>query len=64
MRAGLRLHGGPAFRLKRTCLKWSQVLVGEMPRGWWRARELGKTYYRSLNELIKEKRQESEEEMV
>ncbi len=41
-----------------------QVLAGEMPRGWWRARELGETYYRSLGELTKEKRQEAEEEMV
>ena len=42
----------------------SQVLVGEMSRGWWRAKELGKTYYRSLNELIEANRQESEEEMA
>ena len=50
--------------LKKNMFEVSQVLVGEMSRGWWRARELGKTYYRSLNELIEAKRQESEEEMV
>ena len=49
--------------LKKNMFEVIQVLAGEMPRGWWRARELGKTYYRSLNELIKEKRREAEEEM-
>ncbi len=50
--------------LKKNMFEVVQVLVGEMSRGWWRARELGKTYYRSLNELIKAKRQDSEEEMI
>jgi hypothetical protein len=49
--------------LKRNMFEVTQVLTGKMPRGWWRARELGKTYYRSLDEFIKEKRREAEEEM-
>lgn len=50
--------------LKKNMFEVAQVLVGEMSRGWWRARALGKTYYRSLNELIEANRQESEEELV
>ena len=50
--------------LKKNMFEVAQVLVGEMSRGWWRARESGKTYYRSLNELIEANRQESEEELV
>ena len=30
----------------------AQVVAGRMPRGWYRARELGKTYYPSLKELV------------
>lgn len=41
--------------LKRNIFEVSQVLVGKMPKGWWRARELGKTYHRSLSALIKHK---------
>lgn len=43
--------------LKRNMFEVSQVLVGEMSRGWWRARNLGKTYYPSLGELARSKRQ-------
>jgi len=50
--------------LKKNMFEVVQVLVGEMPRGWWRARELGKTYYRSLGELVKTKRREAAEEMA
>jgi hypothetical protein len=49
--------------LKKNMFEVVQVLTGEMSRAWWRARELGKTYYRSLEELIREKRQEVEEEI-
>ncbi len=34
--------------LKRDMFEIAQVLVGRMSRAWWRARELGKTYYPSL----------------
>jgi hypothetical protein len=49
--------------LKRNVFEVTQVLTGKMPRGWWLAWESGKTYYRSLEELISEKRREIEEEM-
>ena len=39
-----------------------QVLVGKMSCGWWRARELGKTYYPSLAHLAKANKSEVEEE--
>ncbi len=34
--------------LKRNMFEITQVVVGQMSRAWWRARELGKTYYPSL----------------
>jgi hypothetical protein len=34
--------------LKRNLLEMRQVVVGRMSRGWYRARNLGKTYYPSL----------------
>lgn len=49
--------------LKKNMFEVVQVLTGEMPRGWWRAREMGKTYYRSLKELSLAKRREAEEGM-
>jgi hypothetical protein len=49
--------------LKKNIFEVVQVLSGEMSSGWWRARELGKKYYRSLDKLIREKRQEAEEEI-
>lgn len=48
--------------LKKNMFEVTQVLVGKKSRAWWRARELGKTYYPSLAELIKSKRREAEEE--
>lgn len=50
--------------LRKNMFEVVEVLVGEMPRGWWRARKTGKIYYRSLNELIQAKRHESEEDLV
>jgi len=41
--------------LKRNMFEIALILVGEMSRGWWRARELGKDYYPSLAELTKSK---------
>ncbi len=37
--------------LKRNIHEMKQCVVGTMPRGWYRARDLGKTYYRSLAQL-------------
>jgi len=48
--------------LKKNMFEIPQVLVGKMSRGWWRARELGKTYYPSLAQLAMEKKAETEEE--
>jgi hypothetical protein len=47
--------------LKRNIFEVVQVLVGEMPRAWWRARELGKTYYPSLAEMAAAKKRRAEE---
>jgi hypothetical protein len=48
--------------LKKNMFEISQVLVGKMSRGWWRARDLGKTYYPSLAHLAKANKSEAEEE--
>ena len=37
--------------LKKNMFEIAQVLTGRMSRAWWRARELGKTYYPSLRVL-------------
>jgi|SRR5580704_4917960 hypothetical protein len=42
--------------LRKNIFEVEQVLVGEMPRSWYRARELGKTYYPSLGALVAERR--------
>jgi hypothetical protein len=39
--------------LKKNLFEVPQVLVGNMPAAWWRAREQGKSYYRSLGELAR-----------
>lgn len=47
--------------LRQNLFELSNAWVGEMPRGWWRARRTGKTYYRSLGELVAERRREVED---
>jgi hypothetical protein len=47
--------------LKKNIFEIPQALAGKMSRGWWRARELGKTYYPSLAHLAKANRSEAEE---
>jgi hypothetical protein len=42
----------------------AQIVVGRMPRGWYRARELGKTYYPSLKDLVNTRRTEREESIA
>jgi hypothetical protein len=39
--------------LKRNVFELAECLVGRRPRGWWRARQLGKTYYPSLDDLVR-----------
>ncbi|SJM93104.1 DUF2169 family type VI secretion system accessory protein [Crenothrix polyspora] len=48
--------------LKKNMFEIPQVLVGKMSPGWWRARELGKTYYPSLAHLAKANKAAAEEE--
>ena len=45
--------------LKRNMFEVEQVLVGEMPRSWHRARELGKTYYPSLGAMVAAKKEDA-----
>jgi hypothetical protein len=40
----------------------AQVLVGDMSRAWWRARELGKDYHPGLASLVRSKHQPAESE--
>jgi len=48
--------------LKKNIFEIPQVLAGKMSRGWWRARELGKTYYPSLAHLARANKADVEEE--
>ncbi|MGD9249004.1 MAG: DUF2169 domain-containing protein, partial [Desulfobacteraceae bacterium] len=48
--------------LKKNIFEISQVLIGRKSRGWWRARELGKTYYPSLAHVVRDQQTESNEE--
>ena len=47
--------------LRKNIFEVAQVIVGRMPSGWYRARELGKTWYPSLKDLIDERRAQREE---
>jgi hypothetical protein len=47
--------------LRRNMFEVAQVIAGRMPRGWYRARKLGKTYYPSLQELVNLRRAERAE---
>ncbi|MEO2036898.1 MAG: DUF2169 domain-containing protein [Planctomycetaceae bacterium] len=40
--------------LRQNMFEVNMVVAGKMPRGWYRARKLGKTYYSNLNELVLE----------
>ena len=48
--------------LKKNMFEIPQVLVGRKTRAWWRARDLGKDYYPSLDHLIRSSRAVEEEE--
>jgi len=48
--------------LKKNIFEIPQILVGKKSHAWWRARELGKTYYPSLAHLAMDKKAETEEE--
>ena len=47
-----------ALPLRKNMFEVAQVVAGRMPRGWYRARELGKTYYPSLKALVDARRAE------
>jgi hypothetical protein len=47
--------------LRRNMFEVAQIVAGRMPRGWYRARALGKTYYPSLKALVDARRAEREE---
>lgn len=44
--------------LRKNIFEVAQAVVGRMPRAWYRARELGKTYYPSLKALVDQRRAE------
>ncbi|MEW8692972.1 MAG: DUF2169 domain-containing protein [Candidatus Thiodiazotropha endolucinida] len=48
--------------LKKNIFEISQILIGRKTKGWWRARELGKTYYPSLAHVVRDKQSQSAEE--
>ena len=48
--------------IRRDIFEFTEILVGEMPRAWWRARETGKTWYPSLAHLVDTRRRETLEE--
>jgi hypothetical protein len=47
--------------LRRNVFELAEVRVGRMSRAWWRARELGKTYYPGLGNLVSSRRAEAAE---
>jgi len=42
--------------LKRNIFEVAQVAVGQLSRAWWRARDTGKNYYKSLADAVKKSR--------
>ncbi|HUF55222.1 MAG TPA: DUF2169 domain-containing protein [Thermohalobaculum sp.] len=60
-RRRLMLTWRAGMPIRRSIFDFAEILVGHMPRGWWRARELGKTYYPSLGALVRSKREEADE---
>lgn len=49
-----------SYPIKRDIFEMGQIVVGNMSKGWYRARELGKTYYRSLDQLIRQQTNKDE----
>lgn len=41
-----------SVKLRRNIFEVPMCVVGRMPRGWYRARQLGKTYYPNLQQLV------------
>ena len=51
-----------SLALRRNMFEVNQVVVGSMPRAWYRARALGKTWYPSLQQLVDTRRRERQDE--
>ncbi|NND71024.1 MAG: DUF2169 domain-containing protein, partial [Rhodothermales bacterium] len=51
-----------SVKLRNDMYEVPEVLVGKATRGWWRARDLGKTYYPSIEALIRSKRTDALED--
>jgi len=51
-----------ALPLRKNIFEVNQAIVGRMSKGWYRARKLGKTHYPSLQQMVRSKRAEKEEE--
>ena len=49
--------------LRKNIFEIAQAVAGRMPKGWHRARQLGKAYYASLDEMVQIKRTDLEEEV-
>lgn len=47
--------------IRKNIFEAAQAVAGRMPKGWYRARELGKTWYPSLKGMIEVRRSEREE---
>ncbi|MEW8307513.1 MAG: DUF2169 domain-containing protein [gamma proteobacterium symbiont of Ctena orbiculata] len=45
--------------LNKNILEIPQILIGRKSRGWWRARELGKAYYPSLEHMVRDRKRQS-----
>jgi len=41
-----------SYPLKRNIMEMKDIIVGRMPRGFYRARDNGKVYYKSLSDLV------------
>lgn len=50
--------------LKKNMFEVAQVVAGRMSRAWYRARELGKTWYPSLKELVDSRKDDEEVEIT
>jgi len=48
--------------LKKNIFEIPQAVTGHMPRGWWRARETGKTWYASLDQLMRSRLEDPDED--
>lgn len=60
-RGVLTLAWRATLPLRKSMFEVSNVLAGTMSSGWWRARELGKTWHPSLGALVRSRREDAED---